>query len=152
MVIIYSCTMNGSHHFQVDSFGRYQVEGILGRGAMGIVYQGVDPKINRHVAIKTLQLNESANEQEYAEAKTRFFREAQTAGSLSHAHIVTIYDVGEEDELSGDELVLELVTRLALHDVSLGLLVGEGDSREQVGAEVDWIGKAVTDAIGRVDG
>ena len=101
-------TPKANHHFQVTSFGRYQVEGVLGRGAMGIVYQGVDPRINRHVAIKTLQLNEGANEQEYSEAKTRFFREAQTAGSLSHANIVTIYDVGEEDQLG--YIAMDLLT------------------------------------------
>jgi serine/threonine protein kinase len=85
--------------FQATSFGRYEVEGVLGKGAMGIVYQGVDPKINRHVAIKTLQLNTQESAEEYKEAKNRFFREAQTAGGLSHSNIVTIYDVGEEGDL-----------------------------------------------------
>jgi hypothetical protein len=84
---------------QATSFGRYEVEGVLGKGAMGIVYQGVDPKINRHVAIKTLQLNTQESAEEYKEAKNRFFREAQTAGGLSHSNIVTIYDVGEEGDL-----------------------------------------------------
>jgi len=97
-----------NHHIQVKDFGRYQVEGILGKGAMGIVYQGVDPKINRHVAIKTLQLSDDINSPEFAEAKDRFFREAQTAGSLSHANIVTIYDVGEEDNLG--YIAMDLLT------------------------------------------
>ena len=94
--------------FKAEKFGRYQVEGILGKGAMGIVYQGVDPKINRHVAIKTLQLNDSADEYEVDEAKTRFFREAETAGNLSHANIVTIYDVGEEGSLG--YIAMDLLT------------------------------------------
>lgn len=90
----------------IKSFGRYQTEGILGKGAMGIVFQGVDPKINRHVAIKTLYLHDSfmqgelssSSEQiEQKKAVERFFREAETAGNLSHANIVTIYDVGEQD-------------------------------------------------------
>ena len=96
------------HHLTVENFGRYQVEGILGKGAMGIVYQGVDPKINRHVAIKTLQLSEDIDSPEFAEAKERFFREAQTAGGLSHANIVTIYDVGEERNLG--YIAMDLLT------------------------------------------
>ena len=92
----------------VESFGRYQVEGVLGKGAMGIVYQGVDPKINRHVAIKTLQLSNDIDSPESSEAKARFFREAQTAGGLSHANIVTIYDVGEENHLG--YIAMDLLT------------------------------------------
>jgi len=97
-----------SQHLTVDNFGRYQVEGILGKGAMGIVYQGVDPKINRHVAIKTLQLSDEVGSTESIEAKERFFREAQTAGGLSHANIVTIYDVGEENNLG--YIAMDLLT------------------------------------------
>lgn len=97
-----------NHHITVDNFGRYQVEGILGKGAMGIVYQGVDPKINRHVAIKTLQLSNDIDSNESTEAKDRFFREAQTAGGLSHANIVTIYDVGEENNLG--YIAMDLLT------------------------------------------
>jgi len=92
----------------VENFGRYQVEGVLGKGAMGIVYQGVDPKINRHVAIKTLQLSDDIDSPESGEAKARFFREAQTAGGLSHANIVTIYDVGEENHLG--YIAMDLLT------------------------------------------
>jgi hypothetical protein len=80
----------------ITHFGRYEVLGILGKGAMGIVFQGVDPKINRHVAIKTLQLSDSLDDESINESKQRFFREAETAGNLSHANIVTIYDVGEQ--------------------------------------------------------
>ncbi len=95
-------------HLTVESFGRYQVEGILGKGAMGVVYQGVDPKINRHVAIKTLQLSDDIDSEEFIEAKSRFFREAQTAGGLNHANIVTIYDVGEENNLG--YIAMDLLT------------------------------------------
>ncbi len=101
-------TASMSHHLTVENFGRYQVEGILGKGAMGIVYQGVDPKINRHVAIKTLQLSDEVDSAEFTEAKDRFFREAQTAGGLSHANIVTIYDVGEENNLG--YIAMDLLT------------------------------------------
>lgn len=97
-----------SQRLTVESFGRYQVEGVLGKGAMGIVYQGVDPRINRHVAIKTLQLSDDIDSPEFYEAKERFFREAQTAGGLSHANIVTIYDVGEDNHLG--YIAMDLLT------------------------------------------
>ena len=93
---------------QIENFGRYKVEGVLGKGAMGIVFQGVDPKINRHVAIKTLQLSGDESDENFADMKSRFFREAETAGNLSHANIVTIYDVGEEGELG--YIAMDLLT------------------------------------------
>ena len=62
---------------------------------MGKVFLGKDPRINRDVAIKTLRYEE-IDTQELAEVKSRFFREAQAAGKLSHSNIVTIYDVGED--------------------------------------------------------
>ena len=79
--------------------GRYQIEKELGKGAMGVVYLGKDPKIGRVVAIKTMALAQEFEAEELAEVKERFFREAQTAGRLSHPNIVTIYDTGEEHDL-----------------------------------------------------
>jgi CHASE2 domain-containing sensor protein/tRNA A-37 threonylcarbamoyl transferase component Bud32 len=81
------------------TLGRYEVVKELGRGAMGIVYLGKDPKINREVAIKTLRYEEF-DEGQIAEVKSRFFREAEAAGKLSHPNIVTIYDVGEDYEIA----------------------------------------------------
>ncbi|HEX6591092.1 MAG TPA: CHASE2 domain-containing protein, partial [Moraxellaceae bacterium] len=69
--------------------GRYQVEKELGKGAMGVVYLGRDPKINRVVAIKTLALKDEFEGDELVEIKERFFREAETAGRLNHPNIVT---------------------------------------------------------------
>jgi len=80
--------------------GRYEVEKELGKGAMGIVYLGKDPKISRIVAIKTLPLSQEFEEDELEAVKQRFFREAETAGRLSHPNIVTIYDAGEEHDLA----------------------------------------------------
>lgn len=80
------------------TLGRYEVVKELGRGAMGVVYLGKDPKIQRAVAIKTMRLDEVEPER-LAEVKERFFREAESAGRLSHPNIVTIYDAGEEQEL-----------------------------------------------------
>lgn len=79
--------------------GRYQVEKELGKGAMGVVYLGKDPKISRVVAIKTMALAQEFEPDEMVEVKERFFREAETAGRLNHPNIVTIYDAGEEHDL-----------------------------------------------------
>jgi len=80
--------------------GRYQVEKELGKGAMGVVYQGRDPKIGRVVAIKTLALSAEFEGSELQDARERFFREAETAGRLQHPNIVTIFDAGEEHDLA----------------------------------------------------
>ncbi len=80
--------------------GRYEVERELGKGAMGAVYLGKDPKISRVVAIKTMALSQEFEEDELEEVKERFFREAETAGRLTHPSIVTIYDAGEEHDLA----------------------------------------------------
>jgi serine/threonine-protein kinase len=80
--------------------GRYQIEKELGKGAMGVVYMGRDPKINRVVAIKTMALSQEFDEDEIADVKERFFREAETAGRLNHPHIVTMFDAGEEHDLA----------------------------------------------------
>lgn len=80
--------------------GRYQVEKELGKGAMGVVYLGKDPKIGRVVAIKTMALAQEFDAEELEDVKSRFFREAETAGRLNHPNIVTIFDAGEEHDLA----------------------------------------------------
>lgn len=80
--------------------GRYEVVKELGKGAMGVVYLGRDPKINRTVAIKTMALAQEFEEDELEEVTSRFFREAETAGRLSHPNIVSIFDAGEEYDLA----------------------------------------------------
>jgi serine/threonine-protein kinase len=84
----------------VPSLGRYQLEREIGRGAMGVVYLGRDTAINRLVAIKAIPLAAEFLDGELDEARSRFFREAETAGRLNHPNIVTIYDVGEERGLA----------------------------------------------------
>jgi serine/threonine-protein kinase len=81
------------------TLGRYEVVGELGRGAMGVVYKGEDPKIHRTVAIKTVMLSQF-DEEALDDMKERFFREAESAGLLTHPNIVTIYDCGEEHDLA----------------------------------------------------
>jgi CHASE2 domain-containing sensor protein len=81
------------------TLGRYEIIKELGHGAMGTVYLGKDPSINREVAIKTLSYAD-VETQQLNEVKDQFFREAEAAGNLSHPNIVTIYDVGEEDDMA----------------------------------------------------
>jgi len=82
------------------TLGRYEIVKELGKGAMGTVYLGRDPKINREVAIKTMALSQEFEADELQEVKDRFFREAETAGMLNHPNIVTIFDAGEEHDLA----------------------------------------------------
>jgi len=89
-------TMNAG--LSTPTIGRYEVVKELGRGAIGTVYLGRDPRINREVAIKTLRSSEVSID-ELDEVRERFFREAEAAGRLNHPNIVTIYDVGEDDDL-----------------------------------------------------
>ena len=79
----------------------------LGRGAMGLVYLGKDPTIQRFVAIKTMRLDQLDHDDKLQEVKARFFREAESTGRLSHPNIVTIYDAGEEDDLG--YIAMELI-------------------------------------------
>lgn len=84
---------------ELPEFGRYKIEKELGRGAMGVVYLGRDPKINRLVAIKTLDYSQ-LSKKEINTFKNRFFREAEAAGRLSHSNIVTVFDMGEEEDFA----------------------------------------------------
>jgi serine/threonine-protein kinase len=76
--------------------GRYELERELGRGAMGTVYLGRDPHINRVLAIKAIPIAEEFEGEALVEARARFFREAEMAGRLQHPGIVTVYDAGED--------------------------------------------------------
>lgn len=80
--------------------GRYEVLEQIGRGAMGIVYKGKDPILNRLTAIKTIRFSDEFDEDNVDVIKTHFYREAEVVAKLSHPNIVTIYDVGEDLDLS----------------------------------------------------
>jgi serine/threonine-protein kinase len=82
----------------LEQLGRYEIIRELGHGAMGIVYKARDPLIDRIVAIKTIFLDLSATES--AEFEQRFYREAKSAGRLSHSNIVTIHDVGKSNAVA----------------------------------------------------
>src|SRR5215212_8209304 len=79
----------------MNKLGKYQIRRTLGKGAMGIVYEGFDPVIERTVAIKTI-LPSQLKGAEIDPLMVRFKREAQAAGRLNHPGIVGIYDYGEE--------------------------------------------------------
>jgi len=95
------------HDYTPGMLGRYKVLKELGRGAMGLVYLGKDPTIQRFVAIKTMRLDHIEDDDKVQEVKARFFREAESTGRLSHPNIVTIYDAGEEDDLG--YIAMELI-------------------------------------------
>jgi len=98
---------------QLPVLGRYELERELGRGAMGVVYLGKDPKINRQVAIKTLDYGQF-DAKELKSIRSRFFREAEAAGRLSHPSIVTVYDVGDEDDFAF--IAMDYVKGVALNE------------------------------------
>ena len=83
----------------VDTLGKYEIKRQLGRGAMGTVYEGWDPIIERRVAVKTVNLPD-ASDPETEEALARFRREAQAAGRLNHPNIVGVFDYGETGDVA----------------------------------------------------
>src|SRR5215475_13153731 len=84
----------------MDRIGRYKIVRELGRGAMGVVYHAIDPNIGRPVAIKTIQLGGGRKPEEQERLRERLFREARSAGMLSHPGIVTVYDVEQQGDLA----------------------------------------------------
>jgi serine/threonine-protein kinase len=94
--------------------GRYEILGEIGKGAMGVVFRARDPMINREVALKTIPLAAEFEGDELEQARTKFFREAETAGRLSHPHIVTIFDAGESEGTA--YIAMELLRGVPLVD------------------------------------
>jgi serine/threonine-protein kinase len=87
--------------------GRYRIVRVLGRGAMGEVYEGLDPRLDRSVAIKVISAAGDADPDLLASYSARFIREAQAVARLNHPHIVALYDFGEENGVA--YMVMELV-------------------------------------------
>ncbi len=89
-----------------ESLGRYKLLRVLGKGAMGVVYEGRDPVLNRAVAVKTILTSEldPGTAKDYS---MRFAREAQAVARLNHPNIVQVYDFGEEGEIA--YIVMEFV-------------------------------------------
>jgi len=114
---------------QLTRIGKYQVECVIGEGAMGVVYRAVDPVINRRVAIKVMT---DAVAQDPS-LRERFLREAQAAGSLQHPNLVTVYDFGEVGDhlytameyVEGDDLSELLRKQVTIPiDDALDLVIG----------------------------
>jgi serine/threonine protein kinase len=101
---------------EIRRFGRYEIVGELGRGAMGVVYKARDPQIDRLVALKTVILRGQDPEAE-EEFRKRFLNEAKAAGRLHHPGIVTIFDVGEDPDNHDPYIVLEYVAGEALNRI-----------------------------------
>ncbi len=93
--------------------GRYEILSALGQGAMGVVYRATDPLLERTVAIKTISLELSRDE--FDEFERRFYREASSAGRLNHPNIVTIHDVGNNDDIA--YMAMEFLEGNELRDI-----------------------------------
>ncbi|PIR16170.1 MAG: serine/threonine protein kinase, partial [Elusimicrobia bacterium CG11_big_fil_rev_8_21_14_0_20_64_6] len=120
------------------TLGRYEIEKELGRGAMGVVYLGRDPKINRMVAIKTMMLEEGSDGESAKSVKERFFREAESAGTLNHPNIVRIFDAGDENDVA--YIAMELLDG---HDL---VKYGQKDGLLPLDKALDYIA-TVADAL-----
>ena len=101
----------------VRQFGRYKIIRQIGKGAMGIVYKAHDPVIDRTLAIKTLRMELLEGSGEKDEFIKRFFREAQTAGKLSHPSLVTIFDMGHDKKTDTLFIAMEFIEGKTLKDI-----------------------------------
>src|SRR5438094_1401858 len=91
---------------ELKTLGRYHLERTLGKGAMGVVYEGVDPRLGRRVAIKTI-LKSHLDEDTAKDYSMRFVREAQAVARLNHPNVVQVFDFGEEGDIA--YLVMEFI-------------------------------------------
>jgi eukaryotic-like serine/threonine-protein kinase len=121
-----------------NRLGRYVIESVLGKGAMGVVYLARDPVIGRRVALKTLTIPSDVEEAE--EFRKRFLREAQAAGMLNHPGIVTVHDAGVDDETGLSFIAMEYIEGRSLRDF---LRSGHGFAY----SEVSRIGAALAGAL-----
>jgi len=109
----------------IQKIGKYEIVSELGRGAMGIVYKGLDPVINRYVAIKTLA--RYAAETDGTQLAERFKHEAQAAGRLNHPNIVSVYEYGEEQNRAF--IAMEFVDGCTVADLAKrGEILGIGNT------------------------
>jgi len=122
----------------MEKIGKYKIFGILGKGGMGIVYKALDPDIDREVAIKTIRFDNFQEGTQKDDLMARFIREARAAGKLSHPNIVTVYDVGREEDLT--YIVMQYV-----EGQSLQALIDSGKRLSP--PEIDTLMKPVADAL-----
>jgi serine/threonine-protein kinase len=117
----------------IEQLGRFKITGILGRGAMGNVYRAHDPLIERDVAIKTVAC-EGLSQEEANAFEQRFYREAKSAGRLSHPGIVTIHDVGRSEGLA--YIAMELLTGQSLREMLDSGVVLPPDRCVEIAADI----------------
>jgi len=122
-----------------SKLGRYLIERVLGKGAMGVVYLARDPVIGRQVALKTLAVPSDAEEAE--EFRQRFLREAQAAGILNHPGIVTVHDAGVDQESGLSFIAMEFIEGRSLKEVMRS-------GRPFTYSEVAAVGGALAAALG----
>lgn len=126
------------HSTPPPKLGRYLIERVLGKGAMGVVYLARDPVIGRQVALKTLSVPSEAEEAE--EFRQRFLREAQAAGILNHPGIVTVHDAGFDEESGLSFIAMEFIEGRSLKEVMRG-------GRPFTYSEVAAVGGALAGAL-----
>ncbi|NNE91902.1 MAG: serine/threonine protein kinase [Verrucomicrobiales bacterium] len=103
---------------------RYEIREPIGKGGLGAVYKAFDTQLQREVAIKRILSPEHSSEEEVKSAGDNLIAEAQTLSALNHPNIVTVFDVGQDDE--GGFVVMELLNGETLDDtVERGVLTGE---------------------------
>ena len=98
---------------ELKTLGRYKIQGVLGKGAMGLVYDGMDPNLDRRVAIKTI-LTRKLDAEAARMITVRFEREVRAVARLNHRHIVQVYDFGSEGDLA--YIVMEHIQGKELKD------------------------------------
>lgn len=114
----------------IEQLGKYRIDSVLGKGAMGTVYKAFDPHIARHVALKTIR-QELLGDTHHQELLSRFQNEAQAAGRLGHPNIVGVYDYGEVDGTA--YIVMEYIEGVAL-STRLQL-----EPVRQIAQAIDWM-------------
>lgn len=124
----------------MQTIGRYVVEGEAGRGSSGVVYRARDPIIGRIVAIKQICFDNVPTPEERQRLRERLFREAQSAGQLSHPGIVTIYDI-QEQQGSSANIFMEYVEGETLEQILSKRMLSPEETRsilEQTAAALDF--------------
>jgi serine/threonine-protein kinase len=104
----------------MNTIGRYEIESLIGKGAMGVVFLARDPHLGRRVALKTYELPEGISDEMAQEFQTRLLREAHAAANLSHPHIVTVHDAGIDPGRGFPYIVMEYVPGRSLKEILAG--------------------------------
>jgi serine/threonine protein kinase len=104
----------------MNTIGRYEIESLIGKGAMGVVFLARDPHLGRRVALKTYELPGGISDEMAQEFQTRLLREAHAAANLSHPHIVTVHDAGLDPARGFPYIVMEYVPGRSLKEILSG--------------------------------